>query len=84
MDEALHAKTANPNRVLFDSYDRNLQAAELCDARLTVWIQTNIGKPNFEAGYKIRRERLKVRERISLEKLERIFRAYQRDRASRK
>jgi|GEM_PF-3658759 len=83
MDEALNARNANPHKILFDSYDKSLQAAELCDARLAVWIQPNIDKPDFEAGYKIRQERLKRLEQISLEKLERIFRAYQRNRASR-
>jgi len=82
MDVALNPRKPSPHRELFEAYDKSLSAIELQELRQAAWIRANLDKPNFEVDYKERGERLKVLERQSLARLERIFKAYRKVRAS--
>ena len=82
MDAALNQRKPSPYRMLFEAYDKSLADIELQELRQAAWIRANLDKPDFEVGYKERGERLKVLERESLARLELIFRAYRKARAS--
>jgi hypothetical protein len=71
---------ADPRKRFFDSYNENLRRIEIAYVKLESFIMENIDKADFEARLKRRQERIKALERVSLDRLERIFEAYKRNR----
>ena len=73
-------KESSPHRRLLDRYDRSLRAIEIAEARLEVWIMTNVDKPTFDADYRERGKRMIRLEGRSMAVLQKVFDAYKRDR----
>jgi hypothetical protein len=81
IDEVLNPHNKDQRKRLFDAYDLSLRRIEVAHAHLEGFVMANVDRLDFEARLEKRSEKMRALEQASIERLERIFEAYRRDRA---